>query len=118
MLKSAWNGLIKRSGMSNQSGKHIGKTKISKKGNSRIRRALHMPAFNMIRYEVGNFKPFFDRIFEKHHQKMKAYVAVQKKLLVIIYTLWKRNEAFKPDGQNKSSGNVETEPSFALTEDH
>jgi len=101
-----------------QSGKHIGKTKISKKGNSRIRRALHMPAFNMIRYEVGNFKPFFDRIFEKHHQKMKAYVAVQKKLLVIIYTLWKRNEAFKPGGQNKSSGNVETEPSFALTEDH
>ena len=53
----------------NQSGGHTGKTKISKKGNSRIRRTLHMPAFNMIRYEVGNFKPFFDRISEKHHQK-------------------------------------------------
>jgi transposase len=98
-----------------QSGRHIGKTKISKKGNRRIRRSLHMPAFNMIRYEVGNFKPFFDRILEKHHQKMKAYVAIQKKLLVIVYTLWKRNEAFKPVGQTKISGNEDTVSSFALT---
>lgn len=79
----------------NQSGNHRGKTRISKKGNSRIRRSLHMPAFNMIRYEVGSFKPFFDRILEKHHQKMKAYVAVQKKLLVMIYTLWRKNEPFR-----------------------
>jgi transposase len=78
----------------NQSGNHRGKTRISKKGNSRIRRSLHMPAFNMIRYEVGNFKPFFERILEKHHQKMKAYVAVQKKLLVLVYTLWRKNEPF------------------------
>jgi len=78
----------------NQSGNHRGKTRISKKGNSRIRRALHMPAFNVIRYETGNFKPFFDRILEKHHQKMKAYVAVQKKLLVLIYALWRKNEPF------------------------
>ena len=73
-----------------------------------------MPAFNMIRYEVGSFKPFFDRILQKHHQKMKAYVAVQKKLLVLIYTLWKKNEAFNPELLN-TSGNEDTEPSFALT---
>jgi transposase len=30
----------------NQSGKRVGKTRISKKGNSHIRRALHMPALN------------------------------------------------------------------------
>ena len=28
---------------------------------------------------------------------MKSYVAVQKKLLVMIYTLWKKNEAYDPD---------------------
>ncbi len=33
----------------NQSGKHTGKTKISKKGNSRIRRILHMPALVAIK---------------------------------------------------------------------
>jgi transposase len=81
----------------NQSGKHTGKTRISKKGNSHIRRVLHLPAFNMIRYDVGDFRNFFDRILNRHGQKMKAYVAVQKKLLVLIYTLWKKNEAFKVD---------------------
>jgi transposase len=97
-----------------QSGKHIGKTKISKKGNSHIRRAMHMPAFSVIKYDTGNFKTFFNRVLAKHNQKMKAYVAVQKKLLVMIYTLWRKNEAFKPGGQIKPSRNEETAPSFAL----
>ncbi|XHR92301.1 IS110 family transposase [Mucilaginibacter sp. UC70_90] len=99
----------------NQSGKRTGKTRISKKGNSHIRRVLHLPAFNMIRYDVGNFRSFFDRILKRHGQKMKAYVAVQKKLLVLIYTLWKKNEAFKIDKASTQniSGEKETEPSFA-----
>jgi transposase len=37
-----------------QSGNRIGKTRISKKGNTRIRRVLHMPAFNLVRFNVGN----------------------------------------------------------------
>jgi transposase len=94
----------------NQSGNHRGKTRISKKGNSHIRRALHLPAFNMIRYNIGNFKPFFERILERHHQKMKAYVAVQKKLLALIYTLWRKNEGFNIN----TFGNEDTVSSFAL----
>ena len=38
----------------NQSGNRVGKTRISKKGNSRIRRVLHLPAFNLVRHNVGN----------------------------------------------------------------
>ena len=34
----------------NQSGKRMGKTKISKKGNSHIRRILHMAALNVVAY--------------------------------------------------------------------
>jgi transposase len=100
----------------NQSGKRTGNTKISKKGNSHIRRALHMPAFNVVRYNTGNFKTFFARILSRHGQKMKAYVAVQKKLLVLIYTLWKKNEAFMPQGPESiknTSGEKELVPSFA-----
>jgi len=110
--------LVRYSGydvIENQSGGHRGKTKISKKGNSHIRRAMFMPAFNVVRYEKGLFKIFFERILARHNQKMKAYVAVQKKLLVMIYTLWKKNEAFKPNHQIITSGNEETVPSFALT---
>ena len=78
----------------NQSGNHKGKTKISKKGNGHIRRALHLPAFNVVRYEVAQFVNLYNRTFERHGIKMKSYVAVQKKLLVMIYTLWKRDEQY------------------------
>lgn len=80
----------------NQSGKHTGKTKISKKGNARIRRALHMPSLCLVTHNVKLFKDLFDRTFQRHGIKMKSYVAVQKKLLIMIYTLWKKNEKFDP----------------------
>ena len=99
----------------NQSGGHTGKTRMSKKGNSHIRRVLHMPAYNMVRYNVGKFKPFFERILARHNQKMKAYVAVQKKLLVLIYTIWKKNEPFKTEilKVQNTSGEKELVLSFA-----
>jgi transposase len=78
----------------NQSGKRSGKTRISKKGNSHIRRILHMPALNMVRYEVAPFKALYDRIYQKTGIKMKGYTAIQRKLLLLIYTLWKKDEAY------------------------
>lgn len=118
LFKSA-SQLVRYSGydvIENQSGGHRGKTKISKKGNSHIRRAMHMPAFTVVRCGSGAFKTFFERILARHNQKMKAYVAVQRKLLVMIYTLWKKNEAFNPDTKINTSRNEKTAPSFALTE--
>ncbi len=97
----------------NQSGKRSGKTRISKKGNSHIRRCLHFPAFNMIKYEVAPFKNLYERIYEKSKIKMKAYTAVQKKLLIVIYVLWKKDEAFDKNYKDKKSREVELEPSFA-----
>ena len=96
-----------------QSGKRVGKTKISKKGNSHIRRILHMPALNMITYDVGAMPSLFERTFDRHGIKMKSYVAIQKKLLILIYTLWKKNEKFDPDYHKKQSAGVkEPEASF------
>lgn len=93
----------------NQSGIKEGRTRISKRGNHRIRRTLHLPAFNMVRYKIPRFIELFERTYAKHHIKMKSYVAVQKRLLIILYTLWKKNESFNPI----ASGNHEPEPSFA-----
>lgn len=87
----------------NQSGKHNGKTRISKKGNSRIRRAMFMPAFQAVTYQVKPFYNLFNRTFEKHGLKMKSYVAVQKKLLTTIYALWKTNTPFSESYQPKIS---------------
>lgn len=81
----------------NQSGKREGKTKISKMGNSHIRRILFMPAFSVVTYKVGPFADLYERVYSRTMIKMKAYVAVQRKLLILIYTLWKKNEKFKPE---------------------
>lgn len=80
----------------NQSGQRRGKTRISKKGNGRIRRILHLPALNVVRFQGGLFADLFDRTYARHGIKMKSYVAVQKKLLVILYTLWKSEQSFDP----------------------
>ena len=98
----------------NQSGNRVGKTKISKKGNGHIRRALHFPALNVVRYGQANFKEFYERINQRTHIKMKGYVAVQRKLLCLIFTLWKKDEAFINNNTKTNSGNKEAELSFAL----
>lgn len=82
-----------------QSGTRVGKTKISKKGNSRIRRAMHMPSLVVIQCQVKPFKDLFERTYEKHGIKMKSYVAVQKKLLTMIYHLWNKNEQYDSNYQ-------------------
>lgn len=99
----------------NQSGKHFGRTKISKKGNARIRRILHMPALNAVRHKEPAFVTLHQRIYERTKIKMKGYVAVQRKLLTLIYTLWKKDQAYEPQFiQTEISGNDESRAFFPL----
>ena len=55
-----------------------------------------MPALAAIRYD-GRFKVLFTRLVSRHGIKMKGAVAVQRKLLEMIYTLYKTNTAFDRD---------------------
>jgi transposase len=97
----------------NQSGQKEGKTRITKKGNAHIRRAMHLPAFNVVRYKVKPFEDLYTRVYERTGIKMKAYVAVQRKLLSFMYILWKKEEEFILDYQK--SRNQETEPFFPVS---
>jgi transposase len=77
-----------------QSGTSVkGKPKMSKKGNRHLRKAMHLPALSAIRHDQ-RFKAIFVRLVSKHGIKMKAAVAVQKKLLELIYTLWKTDTKY------------------------
>jgi len=78
------------------------KSRISKKGNRRIRKALHMPALTAIRH--GENKAIFLRIVSKTGIKMKGVVAVQRKLLILMYTLWKNSSQFDPEYERKKEG--------------
>jgi transposase len=67
-----------------------GKPRISKRGNRYLRKVLHFPALAAIRTD-DRFKSVFVRLVSKHGLKMKAAVAVQRKLLEMMYTLFKNN---------------------------
>ncbi len=97
----------------NQSGKRVGKTRISKKGNSHIRRAMHFPALGAVRWGEERFVKLYERVYDRTKIKMKGYVAVQRKMLCLIYTLWKKDETYDPNF-GLSSGNNEPKPLFQL----
>ena len=76
-----------------QSGKWKGKPAISKVGNKYIRAALFMPSLSAKTYSQ-TYGRFYDRINEKKQNGLIAGTAVQRKLLGLIYTLWKNEETF------------------------
>lgn len=80
-----------------QSGTSVkGKPRISKKGNRYLRKAMHLPALAAIRSDE-RFKAIFARLVSKHGIKMKAAVAVQRKLLEMIFIIYKTNTPYDKD---------------------
>jgi hypothetical protein len=96
-----------------------GKAKISKRGNVHIRKALYFPAYTNMKHS-NNYLGLYSRIFAKKQKSLIAATATQKKLLGLIYTLWKNETVYIEDYQQqkslternkKISGNPETRPS-------
>lgn len=80
-----------------QSGTSVkGKPRISKRGNRYLRKAMYMPALAAIRHSE-RYKAIFVRIVTRNGIKMKAAVAVQRKLLEMAYTLCKNKTPFESD---------------------
>ena len=73
-----------------------GKTRISKKGNAYVRSALYMAALTAAQHEPHH-KAYYQRIVCKTGIKMKGNVAIQRKLLLLIYTLFKNNVPYNPN---------------------
>ena len=82
-----------------ESGKWKGKSKISKQGNSHIRAALYLPALSLIRCNPQH-KIFYNRIVSKKKLSKIGITAVQRKLLILIYSIWKTQKNFQPINQN------------------
>jgi transposase len=79
----------------NQSGTITRKTKISKRGNARIRAALYFPAIVAALHNKA-LKEDYQRIVAKNSkQKKVAITAIQRKLLLLIYSLWKSGQTYE-----------------------
>jgi transposase len=80
-----------------QSGTSVrGKPRISKKGNKHLRKAMHLPALAAIRHDE-RYKAVFARLVSRHGIKMKAAIAVQRKLLEMMFTVFKKQEKYDKD---------------------
>jgi transposase len=79
-----------------------GKSHISKRGNKHLRKAMHLPALSAIKH-IERYKAIFTRIVGKTGIKMKAAVAVQRKLLEMVYTIYKTKKPFEIDYLEKQA---------------
>ncbi len=89
-----------------ESGSYRGRTTISKKGNRRIRAVMHMPSMTAIRVNP-TLKPFYKRLKEKKAKPIIALVAVQRKLLILMFELWKKNEFYDPEFEQKKAASLQ-----------
>lgn len=82
------------------------KSRISKKGNRYLRKAMHFPALTAIRHDE-HYKAIFARIISRNGIKMKAAVAVQRKLLEMMFTVFKKQERYDRDYFKKQTKEAE-----------
>lgn len=80
----------------NESGLKKHKTTISKKGNKHLRKAVYMPALTACRCNP-KLKQTYIRLVIKKNNKKVAIVAVARKLLILIYTIFKKNVEYIPN---------------------
>jgi len=82
-----------------QSGKYIGKAKISKRGSSYLRKAIRQSAF--VASFGKNKDPMFSAIYEKKISEGKHFEValshVENKMLHVIYSLLKSKKDYKPN---------------------
>jgi transposase len=92
-----------------QSGTSIkGKPRISKKGNRHLRKSMHLPSLSSVKYNKTH-QELYVRIVEKSGIKMKALIAVQRKMLELIFVIDKNNTNYENDFQQKRTLNAKAE---------
>jgi transposase len=72
-----------------------GRTRLSKSGNARLRKALYLPTLTAIRFNPL-LKAFFDRLVAAGKPKMQAVGACMRKLVMICYGVLKNRTPFDP----------------------
>lgn len=86
---------VKQSGTSVRS-----KSRISKRGNKHIRKALYLPSLSAVRFNPLH-KALYERLRARHGIKTKALVAVQRKLLELSYLLVKNGQFYDLEYEQK-----------------
>ena len=95
---AAYAGLAPREDRSGTSVKK--RTRLSKAGNARLRKALYLPALTAVRFNPL-VAAFYDRLVAAGKPKMAALGACMRKLLMIAYGVLKSRTPFDPTRGSK-----------------
>jgi len=79
-----------------ESGKHKGESRISKRGNAHLRRIIWLMSVNVVRHNEY-FKAYFQRKRSQGLVYKKAMMSVAHKLLRTIFAMMKKREKFHID---------------------
>jgi transposase len=91
---AAYAGLVPRE---RQSGTSVrGRTRLSKIGNARLRRALYFPAITALRCSPF-FQAWAEGLLKRGKSKMSVICAVMRKLIHLAYGVLKNGKAFDPE---------------------
>jgi len=88
-----------------ESGTRQGKPSLSKKGNKHLRRAVFMPALAACRFNP-TLREFYLRLVRTKANKKVALLAVARKILCLIFTLWKKNVQYDPNYRHQNIRSV------------
>ena len=78
-----------------QSGLSAHATRISRRGNVRLRTPLYLPAFSSLRYNPQQIA-FYARLRGRQPSGKPGVIAVMRKLLLLCYSLWRNDCAYDP----------------------
>ena len=70
-------------------------TRISRRGNVRLRTALYLPAVSSLRYNPQQ-RAFYARLRARQASGKPGVIAVRRKLLLLCYSLWKNDHPYDP----------------------
>jgi len=76
-----------------QSGRYVGQSKLTKKGDAECRRLLHNAARSAAQ---GDLNPYYTRLRERGLATTQAHVAVGRKLVRIAFSLLKNQQSYDP----------------------
>ena len=78
-----------------QSGLASQATRISRRGNHRLRTALYLPAISSLRHNPQQVA-FYARLRARQANGKPGVIAVMRKLLLRCYSLWKNDQSYDP----------------------
>jgi transposase len=77
-----------------------GRTRLSKSGNARLRKALYLPTLTAVRFNPV-LAGFFERLVAAGKPKMQAVGACMRKLVMICYGVLKNRAPFDPNWSSR-----------------